>query len=81
MNVNQGKLKAENRNMILQSLLLEIDNLLKPDLCGMNSNAPKAEWMETHKCIIGEHQEEIQSTKVSKLHKLTSLFLPALFLC
>ncbi|CAN6819901.1 unnamed protein product [Brassica oleracea var. botrytis] len=36
MNVNQGKLKAENRNMILQSLLLEIDNLLKPDLCGMN---------------------------------------------
>ncbi|CAF1954495.1 unnamed protein product [Brassica oleracea var. botrytis] len=63
MNVNQGKLKAENRNMILQSLLLEIDNLLKPDLCGMNSNAPKAEWIETHKCIIGEHQEEIQSTK------------------
>ncbi|CAN6866185.1 unnamed protein product [Brassica oleracea] len=62
-----GKLKSENRNMILQSLLLEIDNLLKPDLCGMNSNAPKAEWIETHKCIIGEHQEEIQSTK--KLEK------------
>ncbi|KAL0691280.1 hypothetical protein Bca4012_090959 [Brassica carinata] len=67
MNVNQGKLKSENRNMIFKSLLLEIDNLLKPDLCGMNSNAPKEEWIETHKCIIGEHQEEIQSTKVQKI--------------
>ena len=84
MNLNQGKLKSENRNMIFQSLLLERVVrylLLKPNLCGMNSNASKAEWIETHKCIIGEQQEEIQSTKVSKLHKLTSFFLPALFLC
>ncbi|CAN7120416.1 unnamed protein product [Brassica rapa subsp. narinosa] len=79
MNVNQGKLKSENRDMILQSLLLEIDLLLKPDMCGMNSNASKAEWIEIHKCIIGGHHEEIQSTKVSKMHKLTSLFLPGLF--
>ncbi|CAH8391468.1 unnamed protein product, partial [Eruca vesicaria subsp. sativa] len=64
MNVNQGKLKSENRNMILQSLLLERVVrylLLKPDLCRMNSNA--SEWIETHKCIIGEHHEEIHSTK------------------
>ncbi|WZZ27860.1 hypothetical protein YC2023_011261 [Brassica napus] len=54
MNLNQGKLKSENRNMIFQSLLLERVVrylLLKPNLCGMNSNA---EWIETHKCIIGE---------------------------
>ncbi|CAG7889032.1 unnamed protein product, partial [Brassica rapa] len=74
MNLNQGKLKSENRNMIFQSLLLERVVrylLLKPNLCGMNSNASKAEWMENHKCIIGEQQEEIQSTK--KLgSKLTS---------
>ncbi|KAF2542357.1 hypothetical protein F2Q70_00036358 [Brassica cretica] len=70
MNLNQGKLKSENRNMIFQSLLLERVVrylLLKPNLCGMNSNASKAEWIETHKCIIGEQQEEIQSTK--KLEK------------
>ncbi|CAN7016675.1 unnamed protein product [Brassica rapa subsp. trilocularis] len=74
MNVNQGKLKSENRDMILQSLLLEIDLLLKPDMCGMNSNASKAEWIEIHKCIIGEHHEEIQSTKLQKF-ELMFLYL------
>ena len=84
MNVNHGKLKLENKNMILQSLLLEKVVrylLLKPDLCGVNSNASRAEWIETHKCFLGEQKEEIQSIKVSRLHKLTSIFLYALLLC
>ncbi|KAH0904243.1 hypothetical protein HID58_043746 [Brassica napus] len=66
MNVNHGKLKLENKNMILQSLLLEKVVrylLLKPDLCGVNSNASRAEWIETHKCFLGEQKEEIQSIK------------------
>lgn len=80
----EAKIRKKKENIMLQSLLLERVVrylLLKLDRCGINSNASKEEWFETHKCIIGELQEGIQSTKVSKLHKLTSLFLPALLLC
>ncbi|CAH8350389.1 unnamed protein product [Eruca vesicaria subsp. sativa] len=65
-----GETKIRKQKMILQSLLLErvvSYLLLKPDLSGMNSNASKREWTETHKCITREQQEEIQSTK--KLEK------------